>query len=93
MVDSWLIDDGCVIWWCWECENCGFWFIIFEWVEVMLLLVIKKNGVCEEFNCEKVLCGIICLVEKWFVSMEIMMGVVDDVENKVWLLGENEILS
>lgn len=65
-----MVDDGNFIWrWC-ECEKCGFCFIIFEKVEESFLIVVKKDGVREEFVCEKVWCGLIRVCEKWLVSVE-----------------------
>ena len=59
VVDSRQADDGRAIRRRRECENCGQRFTTFERIEEAPLLVIKKNGVREEFNREKILRGII----------------------------------
>lgn len=74
-----------------ECEECGFRFTTFERIEVTPLLVVKKNGVREEFNRDKVLRGLIRSAEKRPVPMEKMEQIVDNVENTIRSLGENEI--
>ena len=59
VIDSRQADDGRAIRRRRECENCGQRFTTFERIEEAPLLVIKKNGVREEFNREKILRGII----------------------------------
>ena len=55
VIDSRQADDGRAIRRRRECENCGQRFTTFERIEEAPLLVIKKNGVREEFNREKIL--------------------------------------
>lgn len=91
VIDSRPTDDGKAIRRRRECEECGFRFTTFERIEVIPLLVVKKNGDREEFNREKVLRGLVRSAEKRPVSMEQMEQIVDRVENKVRESGENEI--
>ena len=93
VVDSRQADDGRAIRRRRECENCGQRFTTFERIEEAPLLVIKKNGVREEFNREKILRGIIRSAEKRPVAMEQMEKIVDHVERRVREKGVTEISS
>lgn len=91
VVDSRPADDGRAIRRRRECEKCGYRFTTFERIEVVPLLVVKKNGDREEFSRDKMLRGLIRSAEKRPVSIEQMEHIVDEVENKVRARGENEI--
>lgn len=91
VIDSRQADDGRAIRRRRECESCNYRFTTFERIEAAPLLVIKKTGEREEFNREKILRGLIRSAEKRPVTMEQMVQVVDNVENRVRSLGENEI--
>lgn len=93
VIDSRQADDGRAIRRRRECENCGQRFTTFERIEESPLLVIKKNGVREEFNREKILRGIIRSAEKRPVAMEQMEKIVDYVERRVREKGVTEISS
>ena len=93
VIDSRQADDGRAIRRRRECENCGQRFTTFERIEESPLLVIKKNGVREEFNREKILRGIIRSAEKRPVAMEQMEKIVDHVERRVREKGVTEISS
>ncbi|EOT44398.1 transcriptional regulator NrdR [Enterococcus columbae] len=91
VIDSRQADDGRAIRRRRECESCGQRFTTFERIEEAPLLVIKKNGVREEFNREKILRGLIRSAEKRPVAMEQMEKIVDNVERRVREKGLNEI--
>ncbi|MHC5230097.1 transcriptional regulator NrdR [Enterococcus sp. LJL99] len=91
VIDSRQADDGRAIRRRRECESCGYRFTTFERIEAAPLLVIKKNGDREEFNREKMLRGLIRSAEKRPVTMEQMVQIVDNVENRVRSMGENEV--
>lgn len=91
VIDSRQADDSRAIRRRRECESCGYRFTTFERIEAAPLLVIKKNGDREEFNREKILRGLIRSAEKRPVTMEQMVQIVDNVENRVRSLGETEI--
>ena len=93
VIDSRQADDGRAIRRRRECENCGQRFTTFERIEESPLLVIKKNGVREEFNREKILRGIIRWAEKRPVAMEQMEKIVDHVERRIREKGVTEISS
>lgn len=80
--DLWFVDDGKLICWRCECEFCYYWFMIFEKVEEILFIVVKKEGVCEEFSREKMLCGFIKVCEKRFVLFKMFEDMCFDIEKE-----------
>jgi len=76
-----------------ECEACGYRFTTFEKVEEMPLIVVKKDGSREEFSREKVLRGLIRACEKRPVSLDMLEGVVFDIEKELRRSGNPEVKS
>lgn len=66
-----------------ECDYCSKRFTTFEMVEEIPMLVIKKNGVREEFNREKLLRGVIRVCEKRPIALEQLEQLVDEVEKEL----------
>ncbi len=64
-----------------ECNNCGKRFTTYEVVEKPMLMVYKRDGSFEPFDREKLLKGIQSAIKKRPVSVEQVMGLVDDIEN------------
>lgn len=64
VLDSRPVDDGKSIRRRRECEACHYRFTTFEKVEETPLIVVKKEGVREEFSREKMLRGLIKACEK-----------------------------
>lgn len=93
VVDSRPADDGHAIRRRRECENCGYRFTTFERIEAAPLLVVKKNGLREEFNREKIMRGVMRAAEKRPVPMDDIQNLVDQVESKVRAAGSNEVSS
>ena len=93
VVDSRPADDGHAIRRRRECENCGYRFTTFERIEAAPLLVVKKNGLREEFNREKIMRGVMRAAEKRPVPMDGIQNLVDQVESKVRAAGSNEVSS
>lgn len=93
VVDSRPADDGHAIRRRRECENCGYRFTTFERIEAAPLLVVKKNGLREEFNREKIMRGVMRAAEKRPVPMDAIQNLVDQVESKVRAAGSNEVSS
>ncbi|HSH24439.1 MAG TPA: transcriptional regulator NrdR [Massilibacterium sp.] len=76
-----------------ECESCSNRFTTFETVEEMPLIVIKKEGIREEFSREKVLRGLVRACEKRPISLEQLDNIVDEVEREIRAQGLSEIQS
>ncbi|MCI1904088.1 transcriptional regulator NrdR [Enterococcus hirae] len=91
VIDSRSVNDGRAIRRRRECEECGFRFTTFEKIEVLPLLVIKKNGTREEFNRDKILRGLVRSAEKRPVPIKKMEEIANKVENKIRASGESEV--
>lgn len=76
-----------------QCEKCGKRFTTYERVEVIPLMVIKKDGVREEFDRSKIEKGIFRACHKRPVPVDAITGLVDEVENELIASGEKEIPS
>lgn len=76
-----------------QCEKCGKRFTTYERVEVIPLMVIKKDGVREEFDRSKIEKGIFRACHKRPVPVDRITGLVDEVENELIASGEKEIPS
>ena len=76
-----------------QCEKCGKRFTTYERVEVIPLMVIKKDGVREEFDRSKIEKGIFRACHKRPVPVDRITGLVDEIENELIASGEKEIPS
>jgi transcriptional repressor NrdR len=76
-----------------ECEKCGHRFTTFEMVEETPLLIIKKDGVREEFSREKILRGLVRACEKRPVSLELLERTVDKIGQEIRSTGKPEVHS
>ncbi|EIT85423.1 transcriptional regulator NrdR [Fictibacillus macauensis ZFHKF-1] len=76
-----------------ECESCTYRFTTFETVEEIPLIVVKKDGIREEFSREKILRGLIKACEKRPVPLEVLENIVDHIEKDLRNQGSPEINS
>lgn len=76
-----------------QCEQCDKRFTTYERVEVIPLMVIKKDNVREEFDRSKIERGILRACHKRPVSVDQITAIVDDIENELMSSGEKEIPS
>jgi transcriptional repressor NrdR len=76
-----------------ECESCAYRFTTFEKVEEMPLIVVKKEGIREEFSREKVLRGLIRACEKRPVALKQLEDIVMEVEKELRNIGISEVKS
>lgn len=76
-----------------ECEKCGFRFTTFERVEEVPLIVVKKDGVRQEFSREKLTRGLIRACEKRPVPLETIEALALDVEKELRNQGYSEVSS
>lgn len=76
-----------------ECLKCGRRFTTFERVEMLDLLVIKKEGKREIFERVKLRSGIIKACEKRPVSAGDIEKIIDEIESELRKNGENEVAS
>ena len=87
MIDSRVSSSGDVIRRRRECEQCGRRFTSRERVEDVLPMVVKKNGVREPFDREKVLRGVRLACNKRPVGVDRIAAFIEELERE---LVENE---
>ena len=93
VVDSRQSEDGLTIRRRRACENCGHRFTTYERVELVPLMVIKKDQTRQPFDANKLRPGIVKACEKRPVSLEQIEALVREIEKKVYSLGQNEVTS
>ena len=93
VIDSRSADDGTTIRRRRECLACGKRFTTYEKIETIPIVVIKRNGMRETFNRDKVLNGILLACEKRPVTLKEIDNLIDDVESKLYNMLEREVSS
>jgi len=93
VIDSRLSKEGNAIRRRRECLSCKRRFTTYEAIEDIMPVVIKKDGRREPFDRQKILHGLKKACEKRPVSMEVLEGIVDEIERKVQESTEKEIPS
>lgn len=76
-----------------ECLSCHKRFTTYEKVHNNFLWVVKKDGVREQFDREKIKKGILRAIEKRPVSLDLVDDIVDQVEREVLRAEKQEIQS
>ena len=76
-----------------ECEKCGQRFTTYERIEEVPIVVVKKNGLREEFDRSKILNGIVKACWKRPISLSDIEGCVSEIENEIYSQGNMEISS
>lgn len=76
-----------------ECLKCNRRFTTYEYIEKMPLIVIKKNGLREPFDREKLLKGITIAASKRPIAADRLERIVDEVEASLSDMGTREISS
>ncbi len=76
-----------------QCIVCDKRFTTYERVEVIPLVVVKKDGAREEFDRSKIEKGMLRACHKRPVSMEQITRLTDEIENELMSGGEREIPS
>ena len=83
VVDSRSIEEGNSIRRRRECLNCKNRFTTYEKIEVTPIMVIKKNGLRQQFDRNKIINGMIRACEKRPVSIEEIEKTVDEIEIEI----------
>lgn len=91
VTDSRPIEDGRAIRRRRECERCGQRFTTFERMEEVPLIVVKKDGMRQEFSRDKLTRGLIRACEKRPVPVETMEEIALEVEKELRSLGSSEV--
>ena len=87
VVDSRLSDDGTSIRRRRECEACGRRFTTYEKIEMIPIMVIKRDKTRETFDSAKLRLGVIKACQKRPVSLNQIDELVRNVEKRVYSTG------
>ena len=93
VVDSRQSEDGTSIRRRRECESCGRRFTTYERIDLVPLMIIKKDQTREPFDVEKLRSGIVKACEKRPVSLSRIDELVRDIEQKLNSQPDSEITS
>ncbi len=93
VVDSRPTEEGRVIRRRRECSNCNKRFTTYEKVEEVPLVVVKKDGIRESYNRNKLMNGLIRACEKRPVSIDMIDKMIDEIEVILYNDLEREIPS
>ena len=76
-----------------ECVNCGRRFTTYEKIELIPLMVVKRDGRREVFDLEKIRAGIVIACEKLPVTLPQIEETVQRIEKRAYSMGDGEITS
>lgn len=93
VVDSRLSDDGTSIRRRRECESCGRRFTTYEKVEMIPVMVVKRDKTREAFDPSKIRPGVVKACEKRQITQSQIDEVVRSVEKQVYSFGDTEVTS
>ena len=74
-----------------SCPGCGYRFTTYERVEKPQLIVVKKDGIRELFNRDKLLAGLYRACEKTSVTSLQLEQLVSDIEKELYACGDQEV--
>ncbi len=93
VVDSRSIEEGNSIRRRRECLNCKNRFTTYEKIEYTPIMVVKKNGLREQFDRNKIINGMLRACEKRPVSIESIEKAVDEIEMDLNNSMEKEVVA
>ena len=93
VLDSRMVAGGLAIRRRRECLKCKFRFSTYEEVEILDLVVIKRDGVKEQYSREKVESGLRKALEKRPISHEEFKKLVNNIERDIQLKRKREVKS
>ena len=93
VLDSRPTDEGSSIRRRRECIKCQKRFTTYEKIEMMPIIVIKKDKTREIYDRNKIMNGVIRACQKRPVSLKLIEEIVDDIENAIYNSLNQEILS
>jgi len=93
VVDSRIADNGASIRRRRECNKCGKRFTSYETVEVVPLLVVKRDGSRQAFDSQKIKAGIVKACEKRPVSVDQINAIIEYIEKYLLNSMEQEVES
>ncbi len=93
VIDSRLSEDGTSIRRRRECVSCNKRFTTYETIETLPIYIVKKNGIREPFDINKIKTGILKACEKRPVAITEIDKLVESIEKKVTNSLQQEITS
>ena len=93
VIDSRQSEDGMSIRRRRECEACGRRFTTYEKIEMVPVMVVKRDRTRETFDSSKIRPGVIKACEKRPVSLNQIDDLVRSVEKQVYSMGDTEVTS
>lgn len=93
VIDSRVAVDGFSIRRRRECLKCCFRFSTYEEIELLDLMIIKRDGRKEAYNKEKLVCGLKRSLEKRVISDDVFKKLVSAIERDLQSLRKNEVFS
>ena len=93
VIDSRSTEEGTTIRRRRECLECGKRFTTYEKIETIPMIVVKKDGLRETWDREKVLNGILRACEKRPVTLSDIEKLIDAIESKLYNMLEREVTS
>jgi len=93
VIDSRVASDGLSIRRRRECLKCGFRFSTYEEVEILDLVVVKRDGRKESYGRDKIVKGLKRALEKRPVTDDNFKKLINSIERDLQILRKNEITS
>lgn len=93
VVDSRAASDGLSIRRRRECLKCGFRFSTYEEVEILDLMIVKRDGRRESYNREKLVSGLKKSLEKRSITEDKFKRLIHSIERELQKIRKNEITS
>jgi len=93
VIDSRVASDGLSIRRRRECLKCGFRFSTYEEVEILDLIVVKRDGRKETYARDKIVKGLRRALEKRPITEDSFKKLINSIERDLQILRKNEITS
>ena len=93
VIDSRVAADGLSIRRRRECLKCGFRFSTYEEVEILDLVVVKRDGRKETYSREKIVKGLRRALEKRSITEDNFKKLTNSIERDLQILRKNEVTS
>lgn len=93
VIDSRISSDGLSIRRRRECLKCVFRFSTYEEMEILDLTVVKRDGIKESYNREKIIKGLKKALEKRIITDDKFKKLIHSIERDIQAIHKNEVVS
>ena len=93
VIDSRVASDGYSIRRRRECLKCGFRFSTYEEIEILGIIIVKRDGRKEGYNRDKLITGLKKSLEKRPVTEEKFKKLINSIERDLQVLRQSEVTS